>query len=244
MNGPLINKVLNPPRVTGATWLADLAALFMPRLCSGCNNGLMPFEQGLCLECLRDLPLARFTNDPDNPVAMRFQGRVPLEHASALLHFTPGGKVQHLLHRLKYKADHHSGRIIGRLMAEDILRSGRFTSVDAMVPVPLHRRKERQRGYNQSLVLAEGMRSGWDRPIVHTAVQRITRTSSQTRRGRWDRWHNVKTAFHVPAPAQIEGKHLLLIDDVVTTGATAEACAAVLLAVPGVRVSLYTAAFA
>ncbi len=244
MNAPLINKVLNPPRVDAGRWLADFTALFMPRLCSGCDNGLMPFERALCLECLSDLPLARFTAEAENPVAKRFSGRVELVAAAALVHFTSQGRVQRALHRLKYKGDHRVGHLLGRLMAEDMRESGRFAEVDAIIPVPLHPRKQRQRGYNQSAVLAAGMQEVWDMPILGHALKRAMVTTSQTRQGRWERWQNVRTAFRVEDPAQLRGRHVLLVDDVVTTGATVEACATALLAVPDVRLSFYAAAFA
>ncbi|MDX9751737.1 MAG: ComF family protein [Flavobacteriales bacterium] len=244
MDDPLINKVLHPPPVTWGRWLGDLVGLFMPPLCSACDRGLMPFERALCLDCLRDLPLARFGGFADNPVAQRFRGRVRIEAASALLRFVPGGKVQRVLHRLKYANDERAGLLLGRLMAEDILRCGRFATVDAIVPVPLHPRRKRQRGYNQSEVLARGMREAWDVPVRCEALTRAVRTATQTRRGRIERWSNVRTAFTVPRPAEVQGRHLLLVDDVVTTGATIEACATALLAVPGARVSVYTAAFA
>jgi ComF family protein len=244
MNDPLINKVLHPPRVTLGRWLLDLAGLFMPPLCSACDGGLMPFERALCLGCLRDLPLARFTVMPDNPVAKRFWGKVPLQDASALLHFVPGGRVQHILHRLKYKGDRRVGLLLGRLMAEDILASGRFCTVDAILPVPLHPRKERRRGYNQSAVLAQGMREVWHVPVWTDVLVREVRTATQTRRGRLERWRNVRTAFATPRPDVLRDRHVLLVDDVVTTGATLEACAAVLAEVPGTRVSVYTAAYA
>src|SRR5690606_13451945 len=161
-----------------------------------------------------------------------------------LLHFVPGGRVQHILHRLKYKGDRRVGLLLGRLMAEDILASGRFCTVDAILPVPLHPRKERRRGYNQSAVLAQGMREVWHVPVWTDVLVREVRTATQTRRGRLERWRNVRTAFATPRPDVLRDRHVLLVDDVVTTGATLEACAAVLAEVPGTRVSVDTAAYA
>lgn len=244
MNGPLINKVLNPPKATLRLWLADFAALFLPRRCSACDTGLMRFERSICMDCLEDLPRTRFHDDPLNPVERLFHGKVLLGAASAFLHFNRSGKVQHLLHRLKYASDREAGLVLGRLMAEDLMTSVRFRDVDTFLPVPLHPRKERMRGYNQSQVLVDGMREVWPLPSAGKDLLRVVRTPSQTRRGRLDRWRNVKEAFQLPDPEAFRDRHVLLVDDVVTTGATIEGCVKALSGVPGLRISLCTVACA
>ncbi len=204
----------------------------------------MTFEEVLCLDCLADLPRTRFHHDPGNKVEQLFWGKVQLHAASSFLQFSRSGKVQGMLHQLKYRKDRKVGILLGRLMAEELRNEPRFQDVDAYLPVPLHPRKERKRGYNQSRILAEGMADGWPKPILGRELMRVVRTPSQTRRGRLERWMNVKEAFHLPDPEALRGMHLLIIDDVVTTGATVEGCIKALEQVPDVRISLFTAACA
>ncbi len=198
----------------------------------------------LCTACLADLPLARFHDDPENRVEQLFKGRVNLRAASSFLLFNRSGVAQRLLHRLKYKADTPIGRELGRMMATDIQDSERFKKIDILLAVPLHRSKERRRGFNQSQVIIEGMQQILHLPSLRNELIRIESTGSQTRRGRIARWHNVKEAFAVRDPEKFRDKHILLVDDVVTTGATIEACVNALGTVPGIAVSLYTAACA
>lgn len=225
-------------------WGTDFAGLFVPRRCAGCDEVLMAFERSLCVLCLDDLPRTRFHDDPLNSVEQLFRGKVELVAASAFLHFSSTGMVQRMLHGLKYRHDLQTGLMLGRLMAEDLKDSARFDTVDCYLPVPLHPRKEHMRGYNQSQVLVNGMRQCWDLPSLGKDLLRVVRTPSQTRRTRLDRWLNVKEAFHLPDPERLRGRHVLIVDDVVTTGATLEGCIKALQVVPEVRISLYTAACA
>ncbi len=222
----------------------DLAGLFLPRRCGGCDQGLRHFERCLCTFCEDDLPRTRFHDDPNNQVEELFRGKVQLQAASAFLHFNPTGMVQHMLHRIKYQHDRQLGLELGRWMAEDLRTSKRFDTVDLLLPVPLHPRKEHMRGYNQSQVLVDGMRERWPIEHIGKGLVRVVRTPSQTRRNRLDRWLNVKEAFQLPDPEKLRGRHVLIVDDVVTTGATLEGCVLALGAVPGIRVSVYTAACA
>jgi len=222
----------------------DLVGLFFPRRCSGCDEPLLKFETGICLGCLMDLPLTRFHNDPKNQVARLFWGKVELEAASSLLYFNRHGKVQRMLHRLKYKHDMEVADLLGRLMARELMACPRFQDVDALLAIPLHPGKERKRGYNQSQLLVDGIRTEWPKDSVEGSLRRVQYTTSQTRKGRMDRWSNVKEAFHLPDPMALKDRHVLLVDDVVTTGATIEGCVKALSQVPGIRVSLFTVACA
>lgn len=226
------------------TWVADLAGLFLPRRCSACDLALMPQERALCLSCMQDLPLARSHDDPENPVERAFHGKVRLECASAFMRFTKHGGVQRLLHRLKYQGHEDLGLELGRLMAQDAMKSPRFADVEVVLPVPLHPAKLRQRGYNQSELLVRGMLEVWPLAAPPKGLVRTRRTPSQTRRGRLDRWTNVNVAFGVGDPDALRGKHLLIVDDVLTTGATIEACVHVLQEVPDVRISVLACACA
>ena len=191
-----------------------------------------------------ELPLTRFHDDPHNRVEQLFKGRVQLVAASALLHFNAKGRVQHILHRIKYKHDRDAGVFLGALMGEALKNSERFATVDTLLAVPLHKRKERSRGFNQSQLLVEGIQQVWELDSAGRELMRVVRTPSQTKRGRLDRWLNVKEAFHLPDPEALRGKHVLIVDDVVTTGATIEGCVKALEAVPDLRISLFTAACA
>lgn len=231
MNAPLID------------WLSDMGNLFFPRRCASCDRALLRHEGFICTYCERDLPFARAHDDPQNKVEQLFQGKVELAAATSLFLFNRAGVVQRILHRLKYKGDMDLGIELGKLMARDLAESSRFKDIDLLMPVPLHPKRERIRGYNQSAVLAEGMNCILKRKVCRN-LKRIQQTPSQTRKGRLARWENVEKAFHLHKPHSLEGRHILLIDDVITTGATVESCVRMLQQVPGVKVSLYTCAIA
>jgi ComF family protein len=224
--------------------LSVLADLVLPRRCAGCDQALLGSERDLCRTCLDDLPRARMLDDATNPVARLFWGRVPLEAAGAVLQFRTGGKVQHLLHRLKYKGDRHVGLALGRIMGAEAAACTHYAGVDTAMAVPLHPRKERTRGFNQAQVLVDGLLECWPLKPATGGLLRVLHTSSQTKRSRWDRWLNVQEAFTTMGNELVHGAHILLVDDVVTTGATLEGCANALLKLPGVKVSVLTAAHA
>ncbi len=224
--------------------LQDLAGLFLPRRCAGCDQALLAFEHSICTDCVADLPRLRAHDDPENKVEHVFRGRVQLTAASAFLQFNKGGIVQNMLHRLKYKGDTNVGLELGRRMAEDVMSSRRFADVDIVLAVPLHPKKEKQRGYNQGQILVDGIVEAWPLESMKHQLVRVAHTSSQTKRGRMSRWSNVKEAFHLIDPNALVDKHVLLVDDVVTTGATLEGCALALSTVPGIRISVLTCACA
>lgn len=243
MRGTVFNKVLNPMRPHGNA-LHDLIGLFLPRCCAGCDTALMRHERAICLACERDLPFTLFHDDEHNAVEQVFKGRLRLEAASALLRFSRDGMVQHMLHRLKYKADREIGMELGRRMARDAMGSRRFADVDTALAVPLHASKLRQRGYNQAQVLVDGMKEVWPLQDPGGDLLRVVSTRSQTKKGRLERWANVGHAFHLARPETLRDRHVLLVDDVVTTGATMEACALALSGVPGLRLSVFACACA
>jgi ComF family protein len=224
--------------------LRHVAGLFLPRRCAACDQALMSFEQAICLQCTSELPQTHFHDDALNAVERLFHGKQNLHAASALLRFNASGMVQRMLHRLKYRGDMEVGLELGRRMAQAAMSSRRFADVDVLVAVPLHPRKERQRGYNQSQVLVDGMREVWPTRTSGAGLLRVTSTKSQTKRGRVERWKNVEHAFDIGDQATLEHAHVLLVDDVITTGATIEACATALSSVPGIRISVFTCAYA
>ena len=222
----------------------DLISLFYPRLCAGCNTSLVNGEEILCLHCLADLPRTNYHLFPENPVFQIFIGRVNITLASSFCRFDKGGRLQHLLHQLKYKGNCEVGIKMGILFGYDLIQSSSYQDIDAIIPVPLHPKKEKKRGYNQSAEICKGLSESMNRPVISGNLVREFHTSSQTRKGRFERWENVSGIFNVKNEASLTGKHLLLVDDVVTTGATLEACCEPLLKIPGVRVSIATLASA
>jgi len=171
-------------------------------------------------------------------VAKLFYGRINAENATAMCYYEKGSLVQHLMHQLKYKNKPEIGVYFGRKLGKKLSESELYKDIDAVIPIPLHPKKLKIRGYNQSKVIADGFVQAFPVPIIEDVLVRVEFTETQTRKNRWDRYQNVKDMFAVQHPEKIQGKHVLMVDDVITTGATIEACAKHLLAVEGVRVSI------
>lgn len=204
--------------------LEDFIALFYPRCCFACSEPLARTEELLCSRCLVQLPKTSYHRWHDNPVWGRLAGRLPLEFGFAFLKFMKGGVVQSLLHELKYNNRPEIGVRIGNLYGHELAESGFAHSFDMIVPVPLHRSRLRKRGYNQSAKFAEGLADALKVPWEESISMRMQATSTQTRKGRAERWSNVSSAFSTAQAERIKGKRVLLVDDVITTGATLEAC--------------------
>ena len=218
--------------------------LFYPHVCTGCGSDLLEKDNLLCLKCIHNLPHTGFANLPNNPVEKYFWGRIPLTAAYSQFYFSKEFLIQHLIHQLKYKGDTGIGFYLGELMGETLLNSSRFSSVDALIPLPLYADKEHKRGYNQAAVISNGMSAVMNVPVLNGAVIRQHATETQTHKHRTERWENVKNSFKVVKTHELAGKHLLLVDDVVTTGATLEACGHVILGVDHVNLSIATLAYA
>jgi ComF family protein len=224
--------------------LQGFSHLLFPRLCEGCALPLMGSEAVLCLSCLQELPRTGYHLVPDNEAALRFAGRVPYRSVTALSVFTPGGLLQHLLHGLKYKGKKETGLFLGRQLGFELRQAQEWASVEGIIPVPLHPRKESLRGYNQSAMIARGVGEVWGKPVWADNLQRTRHTESQTTKSREERVANVRNAFTVKNEQLLSGRHVLLLDDVLTTGATLEAAATALLRVPGLSISIATAGIA
>lgn len=222
----------------------DLFCLFFPNLCAGCRRPLMRGEKVICTLCLFHLPKTYFHHDPDNPLTRVFWGRVNLEGVAAYVYFQKGSAVQHLLHQLKYKGRKEVGFQLGKLYGSELNMAEMFKNVEIIIPVPLHPRKQRKRGFNQSQVFAEGLASVMQIRLETRVLYRKVYSQTQTRKARYNRWENVENIFSLKNADRIRGKHILLVDDVITTGATTEACVQALQEVPGVRVSIAAIAFA
>jgi ComF family protein len=221
-----------------------LAELFFPRLCVVCGDRLIEQEQWICLHCLHHIPRTNFHLDGENRVAQLFYGRVQIESATSFFYFSKGSKYQSLLHNLKYKGMKELGAEIGKHFAIDLMQSEVFSSVDIVCPVPLHPSKEKKRGYNQSWWIASGIARQMQKELSADNLKRVTATETQTRKSRFERWQNVEGIFELSDPEAFSGKHVLLVDDVVTTGSTLEACAQTILSQTGAKVSIVTLATA
>jgi ComF family protein len=224
--------------------LDDFLSLFYPSLCAGCQTALVRGETVICLECMSDLPKTGYEKILENQVAQLFWGRVEICMATSFCSFDKGGVMQHLMHQLKYKGSTEVGEKLGQLFGIVLNQAAPYLEIELLVPVPLHPKREHKRGYNQSEVIAKGISAAMAIPLVTGNLIRNRYSNTQTNKGRFERWENVKELFGVKNPEVFEGKHLLLIDDVVTTGSTLEACAQVLLKIPGTRVSIATLACA
>lgn len=220
----------------------DLLHLFYPNLCRLCRKPLVEGEEHLCLSCLCNLPYAGKVKGVSVQADQLFSGKFPFGEAFALLEYSKGSTVRQLIHDLKYHDNKSLGYWLGRWAALDLQRAGsRIGQADLLLPVPLHPRKQRERGYNQAFWIACGLQSVWNLPIETQALQRIRYTQTQTLRSSNDsRQANVQGAFAVSQPARLQNKQILLVDDVITTGSTLEACATAVLSVPGTSVSLFS----
>jgi len=222
----------------------DFMSLLFPRICYGCGNHLLRNENLICTECYISIPRTGFHHDKDNPVAQLFWGRCMIEKAAAFSYYTRGSRIRKLIHCLKYKGIKEIGLEIGRIYANSLRSAGFFSDIDFIVPVPLHPSKQRRRGFNQSECISFGISEVSGLPVILKSLKRITVSDTQTRRSRFERWMNVEGIFHVADSEVFRDKHILLVDDVITTGSTIESCASELLKIKGVRVSVVALAVA
>ena len=230
--------------MTFRDWLYSILNLFYPRVCAACGETLLKDEETVCLKCRYTLPFTGYENHADNPLAQVFYGRVRFHAVTACFFFAKSGKVQHLIHELKYKNNPEAGIFLGQQLGKTIKDAPLFQGIDYLIPVPLHPRREKQRGYNQSLLIAQGINEVTGIPIGDKYLIRAVYTTTQTKKSADERHKNVKDIFEVHFPEELEGKHVLLIDDVLTTGATLESCAHQLENIPGITISAATAACA
>jgi len=214
---------------SGSSVFSDFASLFFPEYCLGCSSGLVKGEEILCTRCLLDLPKTNYLNVYENPIKEKFLGRLPIKYAWAFMKFRKTGVVQHLLHQLKYNNKPEVGSRLGKLFGKDIHDLGLASEFDIIIPMPLHHLRQRKRGYNQSTKFAEGLAQSLNVPSEDNLVTRKINTSTQTRKNRNERWENVKHAFRVEQPDAIRNNRILLVDDIITTGASLEACGQVLI---------------
>lgn len=217
---------------------SDFIQLFFPRVCVACGKKLMDGEEHLCLECLHSLPRTSYISRPENPLEVFFAGRVPFERVASFAYFSKEGALQKIVHELKYGGNPELGEFLGKWIYRENGSSDFFSSIDCIVPVPLHLRRIKKRGYNQSYHVSKGLAQLSGIPVVADNLLRIVDNPSQTTLGRTERWANVENIFSVTDPSQFRGKHILLVDDIFTTGSTFESCARQLLGSEGVKLSI------
>lgn len=227
----------------GSSLINDFAHLFFPQLCAGCGTDVIDTHAPLCIRCIDALPVTNFHLHSANQVEKIFWGRIPVTHASSLCYFNSGSLIQSLLHQLKYKGNKELGYFLGRLMGETLQQSNRFQNIDALIPLPLYKSREKKRGYNQAAVLCEGMSEVMKLPVLTGSVLRKAATATQTQKSRQQRWENIEGKFEISNPSKLKGRHLLLVDDVITTGATLEACGQELLKIEDLKLSIVSLAY-
>lgn len=223
--------------------LKDVFAIFFPEACLGCGEYLASHEAIICLTCRHDLPLTNFSFEENNLIEKSFYGRIPLEKATSLFYFFKKGNVQRLIHELKYNKQQQVGTFIGDWLGEQLTESKRFESVDCIIPVPLHPKKLKKRGYNQVTTFGESLAKKLAIPYHSNILIRVSSTKTQTKKLRLERWKNVQELFHVNNNTALENKHILLIDDVITTGATLEACYDALSHTKNLKISIACMAY-
>lgn len=219
-------------------WIDDLKELLFPRYCKVCGHRLVHSEQHLCIGCLMELPRTHYERTPNNPLMQHFMEWPEVVRATAYFYYYKEGKYCNLIHHLKYYGHPETGSYLGRLAATELRPTGFFEGIDLIVPIPLSKKKLRKRGYNQCDYIAGGVSKITEIPVCNHCIERVVDTDTQTRKNKSERWRNTENIFRPTNTTILANKHILLIDDVVTTGATMHACISSILTVPNIRISV------
>ncbi|WP_299120517.1 phosphoribosyltransferase family protein [uncultured Winogradskyella sp.] len=224
--------------------IKNLLNLFFPEVCEACNNVLNDNEDVICIFCRHQLPITNFHFDSSDAVQKIVFGRVKLENATALLHFSKKGIVQQLLHNLKYRGHEQISGFLGEWLGSELSTIDAYNAIDVVIPVPLYKTKLRKRGYNQVAKFGKEIANALNADYNDTILVKTKSTQTQVFKGRLTRWNDDGAIFSITERESLKGKHILLIDDIITTGATVEACASVLLKIDNIKLSLATMAIA
>jgi competence protein ComFC len=225
-------------------FLLDVASLVYPRVCSGCQQSLFKHEEFICNKCYLTLPKTNYHLQQENPIEKIFFGRANIKAASSFLFFQKKGSVQKLLHALKYKNKPEVAQLLGKWYGQDLKKSDAFSNIDFIIPVPLHKKRMQKRGYNQSEHFAKGLSEVLHIPVITNVLIKSKFTETQTHKTREERAENISTSFNLQTPEIIQNKNILLVDDVITTGATTEACILKLQENTNANISLASIAYA
>ena len=220
--------------------LADTFHLFYPHICVGCGSDILQQDKLICIKCTAALPHTNFAQHANNPVEKMFWGRIALTAAHSEFYFSKDSVIQRLIHQFKYKGNQQVGILLGELIGKSLLNSNRFKNIDYLVPLPLYPDKERKRGFNQAAIICNGMSAIMEVPVLTGNVTRQRHTETQTKKHRRERWLNVAGSFSVKDKAGLQNKSILLVDDVITTGATLEACGQAITQSTGATLSIAT----
>ncbi len=223
--------------------LSDMFGLIYPKICMACDNPLLKHEETLCTLCVFSLPKTNFHQENDNPVSKLFWGKAEIGAAASYFHFEKGSHVQQLIHRFKYKGFKEIGFEVGRHYGMELKTAMPFNKADVIIPVPLHKSKQKKRGYNQSEFFASGLSKAMNIPVDFESLCRVKATETQTRKSRYARFENMETIFKLKEEHSLSNKNILLVDDVVTTGSTLDACCRTLNE-QGNKVCIVTMAYA
>lgn len=224
--------------------LSDFISLIYPRNCVACGNSLFKHEDQICNYCYLNLPKSNFHLLQKNPVETLFYGRTPIAFASSFYVFHKKGNIQKILHSIKYKSNKELASLVGEWYAKDLQSHEALKDATAIIPVPLHSKKLKQRGYNQSEEFAKGLAKGLQINLDITSLKRNEYTSTQTKKSKYERWENVEDVFEITNKDVLKNKHVIIVDDVITTGATIEACCTKLQEVEGIKISVLSIAYA
>ena len=222
-------------------WISDLIDLIFPRCCMVCDELLSPQEKDICLDCLRKLPKVEKIHLEE--IEKTFWGKIAIERATSFIYYHKSSPYNNLLHSLKYKNRPEVGERLAYLAANELLETGFFDGIDAIVPLPLSKKKLRKRGYNQCDYIAAGLSRATGIPVLKDAVERAVANESQTSKNREERWKNVEGIFTISDASSLQEKHILLVDDILTTGATLASCATAMQQTSGCRISIFTLAY-
>ena len=224
--------------------LKSIVNLFFPKVCNACHNLLNDNADTICLDCRHDLPITNFHFDNNDSVAKVLYGRAKIENGTALFRFEKKGNVQRLIHNLKYKDHEHIGFVLGNWLGGELKTLESYKNIDAVIPVPLHKNKLKKRGFNQVALFGQQIAEALNAEYFDNVLVKITNTKSQTTKGRFTRWTNSEELFSLKNKETISNKHILIVDDIITTGATLEACVGVLKQAENVKISVATMAIA
>jgi ComF family protein len=222
----------------------SLINLFFPKVCAGCKSFIGVNEYVVCTVCRHELPLTNHHLNPENEAFKKFYGRIPVEYVSTFLYFHKKGMVQEMIHNLKYKGHEEIGTLLGEWYAHDLKSIDLVKTVDAIIPVPLHKKRLKERGYNQVTNFGLALSDSFEIPLNDTILKRKVYSKTQSKKNLLGRMDSIQTAFDVEYKEEDKGKHYLLVDDVLTTGATLEACSKALLTIPGAKISIVCMAMA